>query len=90
MLVVDLVERRFELTRLLVDRELVHYRIVHHERQSINEPFLRDGLHLRNARPCNALGNVFLFGLSDRVVFFAATGHQGRCCSDDSEPLNAY
>ena len=60
--VVDLVERRLELAGLRVDGELVHDRIIHHERQAVDEAFLGDvlglddaGIALRHqeAWPCN-------------------------------------
>ena len=76
MLVVDLVEGRFELAGIRIHGELLHDRIIHHERQAINESFFRDGLGVLNAW----LVLHGFFRLGHRVVFGGATGEQ--ICSD--------
>src|SRR4029078_3234434 len=48
----DLVKRCLELPRILVHRELLHYRIDHHERQSVNEALFGDVLGFQQTGPC--------------------------------------
>ena len=47
---------------VLVDAHLVHCRIVHHDRQAVDEAFFGDGFGLGDAGP----GRVGLLGLGDR------------------------
>jgi hypothetical protein len=68
----ELVEGRLELAGLRVHRELIHHRVVHHQRQTVDEPFLGDRLGLDDARRGDALGHVLLLGLRNRIVFLLA------------------
>ena len=49
--VVDFVERRLELPRVPVDGELLHDRVIHHQRQPVDEAFLGDVLGLQQVGP---------------------------------------
>ena len=70
--VVYRVERRLVLSRVLVDDELVHHRVVHDQRQAVDECLLGDGFGFGDARRRNTFGHVFLFGLCYGIVLFAA------------------
>ena len=74
MLVVDVIERRLELPRVLVEDVLVHDAVVHDERQAVNEAFLGDGLDFGNARNGDLGLLVGHLGDGDRVGLLFAAG----------------
>src|SRR5450755_1655715 len=76
VLIFNLIEGCLELTRVRVNGELVHDRVIHHERQSVNEAFLGDGFSLRDAWNGYAIDGVFLRSLIDGVVLGTASGNK--------------
>ena len=76
-LVHDRVERRLVLPGVLVHGELLHHRVVHHDRQAVDERFLGDGLGFGDTRSGNARLLVGLTGGRYRVGLLFATGQHG-------------
>jgi hypothetical protein len=74
MLVVDVIERRLPLPRVLVEDVFVHDAVVHDERQAVNEAFLGDGLDFRDAGDGDFGLLVGHLGGGDRVGFLFAAG----------------
>ena len=62
----------------LVDAELVARRVVHHERQPVDEALLGDGLGFVDARRGDAGFLVRLLGGGNGVVFLVAPGEESR------------
>ena len=75
VLVVDFVERRLELPRIPVHGELLHHRVVHHERQAVDEAFFGDVLGLQQAGPLGFVLRKCRGGLRRRG---GERGHRGR------------
>src|SRR5438552_2451202 len=82
VLVIDLVEGRLELAGLPVHGKLIHDRVVHDERQAVNESFLGDRLGFRDARRGHARFLVRLLRARNGVALFVAADKQGY--SDDT------
>src|SRR6266550_4431372 len=80
VLVIDLVEGRLELAGLRVYGKLIHDRVVHDERQAVNESFLGDGLGFFDARRSDAGLFVCLFRARNGVALFLAADKRG--CGD--------
>src|SRR5437016_2432259 len=74
MLVVDLVEGRLVLAGLRVHGKLIHDRVVHHERQAVNESFFGDRLGFRDARRGHARFLVGLLSGGYDVALLLTTG----------------
>ena len=76
MLVVDLVEGRLELAGLRVHGELIHDRVVHDERQAVDEAFLGDGLGFGDPGCVDARLRVGLIAGGNSIALLVATGEE--------------
>src|SRR5262249_35850531 len=74
-----LVEWAFVLARILINAVLIHHRIIHYDRETVDKALFRDGPRFAEA------GGVFLalFGLSDGI-FFCSAAHKERRDTDPS------
>ena len=72
--IADLVERTLVLPGILIHAELVHDRVVHHDRQTVDEAFLGDGLGFLDGGSGDAGCLVSLFRFGDGVALFPTTG----------------
>ncbi len=57
-LILDLIEGRLELARTPVDSIFIHHRIVHHDRQAVDERFLGDRLGFADVGPYLRAGEL--------------------------------
>ena len=78
-IVVNLIEGRLELAGVAIHGKRILDRVVHHDRQPVDEALLGDRFRLLDARRWHALSCVFLFSLGDRVIPAAARDQHRPC-----------
>ncbi len=73
-LVLDFVERRLELSGVLFHSVFIHHRVVHHDRQTVDEARLGNGLGFLDTWRGHTDLLVGLLGLRDGVRLILAAG----------------